>query len=452
MSYLESVDPWTGTVLERYQEHSMTEVNAIIRQAEARFKQWRQTGFKERSDKLLRVAQLLKAHSGMYARVIMREMGKPISQAKAEVEKCAWVCEYYAHNAQKQLSPAVCKTDARKSYVSYEPLGVVLAVMPWNYPFWQVFRFAAPALMAGNVCLLKHASNVSGSAIAMEQLFLEAGFPQCCFNTLVISSSKVEAAIDHKYVRAATLTGSEKAGSAVAGAAGRNLKKTVLELGGNNALIVLPDCNLEMSVETCVRARFQNNGQSCIAGKRLLIQRSIATAFLQKLQKKVEGLTRGKPENKDTYISCMAREDLARELEEQLQSSLDKGARILCGGSRDGAYFEPTLVTDVKPGMPLFDQETFGPVLAITVFDSLDEAIELSNRSKYGLGVSVFTTDEARILGRVADFHEGAVFINELVKSDPRLPFGGVKASGYGRELSDHGIREFTNVKTVYVK
>jgi len=452
MSYLESVDPWTGTVLERYQEHSMTEVDGIIRQAEARFKQWRQTGFKERSDKLLRVAQLLKAHSGMYARVIMREMGKPISQAKAEVEKCAWVCEYYAHNAQKQLSPAVCKTDARKSYVSYEPLGVVLAVMPWNYPFWQVFRFAAPALMAGNVCLLKHASNVSGSAIAMEQLFLEAGFPQCCFNTLVISSSKVEAVIDHKYVRAATLTGSEKAGSAVAGAAGRNLKKTVLELGGNNALIVLPDCNLEMSVETCVRARFQNNGQSCIAGKRLLIQRSIATAFLQKLQKKVEGLTRGKPENKDTYISCMAREDLARELEEQLQSSLDKGARILCGGSRDGAYFEPTLVTDVKPGMPLFDQETFGPVLAITVFDSLDEAIELSNRSKYGLGVSVFTTDEARILGRVADFHEGAVFINELVKSDPRLPFGGVKASGYGRELSDHGIREFTNVKTVYVK
>jgi succinate-semialdehyde dehydrogenase/glutarate-semialdehyde dehydrogenase len=452
MSYLQSINPYTSIRIAQYKEQSQEVVNAIITKAHSRFAAWKKTSIKARGDKLLQLAGRLRQNKDEYARTITLETGKPISQAVAEVEKCAWVCTYYAQNAAEHLADSSFTTDATSSYVRYDPLGVILAVMPWNYPFWQVFRFAAPALMAGNVCLLKHASNVSGSALKLQQLFLDAGYPEHCFSTLLISSSGVNAVIDHPLVKAVTLTGSEKAGSAVAERAGRAIKKTVLELGGNNALVVLPDCDMEATLETCVQARFQNTGQSCIAGKRLLLHSTLTQDFCDKLKQRVQALRSGDPLDKDTYIGTLAREDLAKELEDQLQKSLAMGARLLCGGERIGAYFAPTLVCDVSPGMPLFDQETFGPVLAITTFNDLDEAIALSNNSRFGLGVSVFTKDTGTLLARLSDFDEGAVFINELVKSDPRLPFGGVKASGYGRELGPNGIREFTNVKTVYIK
>lgn len=452
MKQLESINPYNHKIVGRYQQHSRLEVDQIIRNAHACFKSWRKTTFAERQNLLNEVASILQKQTDKYALMITAEMGKPISQARAEVEKCAWVCSYYAEKAEEQLAPQLYVTDAEKSYARFDPLGVVLAVMPWNYPFWQVFRFAAPALMAGNVCLLKHASNVTGAALMLQQIFTEAGLPSFGFSTLKIPSSMVGSVIDHELVRAVTLTGSERAGSAVASRAGKNLKKTVLELGGNNALIVLPDCEMESTLETCLQARFQNTGQSCIAGKRLLLHSQIAEEFCDRLVYKVMDLKTGDPMDNSTFIGVLAREDLAAGLEEQLNNSIAQGARILCGGNRNKAFFEPTLVSGVKPGMALFDQETFGPVLAISTFDSLDKAIELSNNSAYGLGVSVFTSDIPGIVDRLPDFEEGAVFINELVKSDPGLPFGGVKGSGYGRELSEHGIREFTNVKTVYIK
>ena len=378
-------------------------------------------------------------------------MGKPISQAIAEVEKCAWVCEYYAENAKDQLQNEIIKTDAYKSYVSYEPLGVVLAVMPWNYPFWQVFRFAAPALMAGNIGVLKHASNVFGCALNIEKVFKGAGFPEHCFTTLLIGSDAMEDVIENEKVKAVTLTGSGPAGASVASIAGKNIKKTVLELGGSNALVVLKDCDMEKTVDICVQARYQNTGQSCIAGKRLIVDETIAEQFVQKLVLKVRELKSGDPMDEDTYIGTMAREDLAEDLEKQVNDSVNAGAKLILGGKREYAYFEPTILTNVTQEMPAFNQETFGPLLSVTTFKTVEEAIELSNNSQFGLGVSIFTKNIEEAEKLAFQFDEGAVFINELVKSDPRLPFGGVKMSGYGRELSEHGIREFVNRKTVYI-
>lgn len=451
MSTTISVNPYSGKEIKSYKNHTKKEVNEIIDKADKRFYSWRETSFDERKQLMLAAASELKENKEEYAETMTLEMGKPISQAIAEVEKCAWVCEYYAENAEKQLANKIIETDAHKSYVSYEPLGVVLAVMPWNYPFWQVFRFAAPSLMAGNIGILKHASNVFGNALNIEKIFKRAGFPDNCFTTLLVGSDMVEEIIENEKVKAVTLTGSGPAGSSVASIAGKNIKKSVLELGGNNALIVMKDCDMEKTIKICVQARFQNTGQSCIAGKRLIIEESIAEEFVEKLVVKVRELKSGDPMSEETFVGTMAREDLAKDLEKQVNDSVKSGAKIATGGKRLGAYFEPTILTNVTEKMSVFSQETFGPALSVTTFKSIDEAISLSNNSKFGLGVSIFTKNIEEAEKLAFRFNEGAVFINELVKSDPRLPFGGVKQSGYGRELSVNGIHEFVNKKTVYI-
>ncbi|UAB80527.1 NAD-dependent succinate-semialdehyde dehydrogenase [Marixanthomonas sp. SCSIO 43207] len=446
-----SINPYTGKKIDSFKTHTKTEVKEILSQADKRFYKWRETSYSERKKLMLAAALELKKNKKEYAQTMTNEMGKPIKQAIAEIEKCAWVCEYYAEHAEKQLSNETIKTDAHKSYVSYEPIGVVLAVMPWNYPFWQVFRFAAPALMAGNIGVLKHASNVFGSALNIEKVFKRAGFPEYCFTTLKVGSDMIEEIIENPIVKAVTLTGSGPAGSSVASIAGKNIKKSVLELGGNNALVVLNDCDIDTTIDTCVQARFQNTGQSCIAGKRLLVDASISEEFIQNLIKKVRELKSGDPMDEETYIGTLAREDLAQDLEKQVSATIQAGAKLEIGGKRQNAYFEPTVVSSVTSDMAMFKEETFGPALSITTFETIEEAIELSNTSKFGLGVSIFSENIEAAEKLAYRFDEGAVFINELVKSDPRLPFGGVKESGYGRELSNHGITEFVNRKTVYI-
>jgi len=449
---IESKNPYTGEVLEKFKELTKPEIDDALDKADSRFKSWRKTTFKERAELMLKAAAELKKNKQEYAKDISLEMGKPITQAIAEIEKCAWVCEYYAENAEKHLSTKKIDTDGTKSYVRYEPIGVVLAVMPWNYPFWQVFRFAAPALMAGNIGILKHASSVMRSANNIQKVFERAGFPKACFQNLVLSSSKIEDIIRDERIKAVTLTGSKPAGAAVASTAGEEIKKSVLELGGSNALVVFKDANISESVKTCVQARFQNTGQSCIAGKRIIIHESIAEEFTEKFVKQVRELKSGDPLDKDTFIGTLAREDLAEDLEKQVQDSVKAGAKIILGGKRDKAYMEPTILTGVTPDMSIFKEETFGPAIGITTFKKDQEAIDLVNLSDFGLGVSIFTEDMDFAEKIVPEFDDGAVFVNELVKSDPRLPFGGTKTSGYGRELSEDGIREFVNKKTVYIK
>lgn len=449
---IESVNPYTGELIEKFKELTKTEIDKALEKANNRFAKWRKTSFNERADLMLKAAEELKKNKKEYARDISLEMGKPITQAISEIEKCAWVCEYYAENAEKHLSSRKIKTDASKSYVSYEPIGVVLAVMPWNYPFWQVFRFAAPALMAGNIGILKHASNVMRSAGNIQKVFERAGFPEACFQNLVVGSSKIEDIIRDERVKAVTLTGSKPAGGAVASAAGEEIKKSVLELGGSNALVVFKDADIKESVETCVMARFQNTGQSCIAGKRLLLQENIYDEFMEEFVRQVRELKSGDPLEEDTFIGTLAREDLAKELEEQIRDSVNNGAKIILGGKRDRAYLEPCIVEDVTPEMRMFKEETFGPAISVTRFKDEKEAIDLVNQSDFGLGVSLFTQDMDFAERLVPEFEDGAVFVNELVKSDPRLPFGGTKISGYGRELSEDGIKEFVNKKTVYFK
>lgn len=383
--------------------------------------------------------------------LMSKEMGKPIKQGEAEIEKCAWLCDYYAINAAEFLRQKKVDTDATQSYVSYEPLGVILGVMPWNYPFWQVFRFTVPTLLSGNTVLLKHASNVMGCAQAIEKIFTACGFPDHAFQHLIIKSDQVEWVLSHKYVQGVSLTGSEKAGRAVAAVAGRAIKTSLLELGGSNAFIVLEDADLDRAVATAVQARYQNTGQSCIAAKRLLLHDAIAEDFLDRFVRKVKELKSGDPRNDDTFIGVMAREDLAKTLESQMHRSLEYGAKLICGGRRQGAYFEPTVMVSAHTSVPVMQEETFGPLVCACTFKTLDEAIRVSNDSGFGLGVSVFTKTPENIISRIDDFNEGAVFINELVKSDPRLPFGGVKVSGYGRELGLEGIRAFVNAKTVFV-
>ncbi len=445
-----STNPYTGEKIAEYKELTKGKINKKLKKAEKIFAEWRFTSFERRSELLLNLAQDLRVNREKYAGMMTAEMGKPITQARAEVEKCAWVCTYYAENAPQQLQTKNIDTDAFKSYVTYEPIGIVLAVMPWNYPFWQVFRFAAPAMMAGNVAVLKHASNVMGCAQLIEEAFMNAGFPEGCFQNLIIPSKRVEYVLRHENVKAVTLTGSTPAGSSVAGIAGQEIKKSVLELGGNNALVVFEDADIEKTVKTCIQARFQNTGQSCIAGKRLLVHESVYPEFVEKFLTEARELKSGDPTNDETYIGVLAREDLAEDLEKQLKKSVKKGAKVILGGNRNGAYFEPTIVINVTKKMPVFKDETFGPLMAVTSFKNDMEAIDLVNKSKFGLGVSIFTQDFDRAEAMVSHFDDGAVFVNELVKSDPRLPFGGTKTSGYGRELSEDGIKEFVNRKTVY--
>ncbi len=448
----ESINPYTGEKLFQFKSLGQNEVLEKIQISQNCFESYRNTSYGERSSLMRKAAEVLRTHVDKYAKIMTLEMGKPISQSKAEVEKCAWVCEYYAQNAKEQLKDEIIKTDANESFVRYEPLGIILAIMPWNYPFWQVFRFATPNLMAGNVSLLKHASNVMKSGEMIQEVFERAGFPKGCFQHLTIGSEEIETIIADPRVKAVTLTGSKSAGASVAAIAGKYIKKSVLELGGSNALIVFEDAHIDGALEVCIQARFQNTGQSCIAGKRLLVQSSIADNFIEKFRNKVLELKSGDPMDKNTYIGVMAREDLAVELERQVNASVGMGAKILCGGIRKGSYFSPTILGDVEKEMPVFKEETFGPVIGITTFENEEDAVALSNASEFGLGVSLFTSDIQRAKRLIPQFEEGAVFVNELVKSDPRLPFGGVKTSGYGRELSSHGIKEFVNKKTIYIK
>tara|TARA_R110002020_G_scaffold154714_4_gene335096 strand:+ start:14036 stop:15394 length:1359 start_codon:yes stop_codon:yes gene_type:complete len=445
-----SINPYNLQEVFSIKELTEKQTEDAINRAHERFLSWRKTPFSKRSKLMKAAAEELRSNKQEYAKTITKEMGKPIKQAIAEIEKCAWVCDFYAENAENQLSKRVIETDAVESYVSYEPIGVVLAVMPWNYPFWQVFRFAAPALMAGNIGILKHASNVMQSAENIQKVFERAGFPDDCFQNLPLSSDKIENVIKNKKVKAVTLTGSKPAGSAVASTAASEIKKSVLELGGSNALVVFKDCDIDKTIKTCVQARFQNTGQSCIAGKRLIVHENIIEDFTQKFVDAVKELKSGDPMDEDTFIGTLAREDLAEDLEKQLKESIEAGAKVLIGGKRDKAYFEPTVVTNVSAEMSIFKEETFGPLIGITSFKTDEEAVSLVNASEFGLGVSIFTQDFEKAKSLVTQFDDGAVFVNELVKSDPRLPFGGTKISGYGRELSVDGIHEFINKKTVY--
>jgi len=451
MAVLKSINPYDPSRIVNYPQ--LSDMNLAIRlgRANAVFASYRQSSFEERAAKMNRVAGLLRERSRQYAEIITREMGKPVTEASAEVKKCAWVCEYYAEHAARFLSERVVKTEAEESRVLYEPLGPVLAVMPWNFPFWQVFRFAAPAMMAGNTALLKHASNVQGCAGAIEEIFSEAGFEEGVFQNLAIGSDRVAGVIANEYVRAVSLTGSELAGMAVASEAGRHLKKCVLELGGSNAFVVLNDANRDLALNLAIPARMQNGGQSCIAAKRFILESWIAEDFIPLLVKRVKGLVLGDPMDEATQVGPLVSVKQAQEVEAQVRLSVEMGARLHTGGSRNGAFFEPTILTGVTPEMPVFCEEVFGPVFAVMEANSPEHALELSNLSGFGLGMQLFSDSERSAELFIHGAEEGAVFVNAMVKSDPRLPFGGVKRSGYGRELSEEGIREFVNIKTIWI-
>lgn len=398
---------------------------------------------------------MLRERREEFATLMAAEMGKPLKQGIAEAEKCALGCEYYADHAEAHLTTEIVETEASRSCVVFDPLGVVLAVMPWNFPFWQVFRFAAPALMAGNVGVLKHASNVPGCALAIEEVFSRAGFPTGTFRTLLIGSGQVKAVIEHPLVRAVTLTGSTPAGQAVAAQAGAVVKKTVLELGGSDPYIVLADADLDQAVDTCVASRLINSGQSCINAKRFIIVEPLLAAFTERLVAAMQSKKMGDPLAEGTDVGPQARQDLRDELHRQVQESVAKGAKLLLGGEVPpgrGSYYPPTVLADVKPGMPAYDEELFGPVAAIVSARNEADAVRIANDTPFGLGAAVFTRDVARGERVARELEAGCTFVNALVASDPRLPFGGLKASGYGRELGSYGIREFVNVKTIYVK
>ncbi len=451
-----AINPATGDTIKTYEEMTSAEVAHVITQAHETFLDWKQTTFAERARLMQRAAHILREKANEYAVLMAQEMGKPIREGRAEAEKCAWACEYYAENAAAFLQPEVIPTDASKSFVTFQPFGVVLAVMPWNFPFWQVFRFAAPALMAGNTGVLKHASNVPGCALAIEEVFRQAGFPDHAFRTLLIGSKHVEAVIEHPMVTAVTLTGSTPAGKAVAKKAGEMIKKTVLELGGSDAYVVLEDADLDATVTTCVASRLINAGQSCIAAKRFVVVEAMRQRFEEAFVTQMRRAQVGDPLDEHTQVGPLARHDLRDDLHHQVQMSLAKGATCLLGGvlpESKGAYYPPTVLTQVTKGMPAYDDELFGPVAAIIGAPDEKEAIRVANDSVFGLGAAVFTQDLAK--GERIAAHElaaGCCFVNALVKSDPRLPFGGIKESGYGRELSSYGIKEFVNIKTVFVR
>jgi succinate-semialdehyde dehydrogenase/glutarate-semialdehyde dehydrogenase len=450
-----AINPATGQPIRDYPEDPAPEVDRRIALAWEAFAVWRETSFAERGRRLRAAAGVLRDRGPKYARLMTDEMGKPISSALAEVEKCAWVCEFYADHAERFLAPQRVATDAAESFVRFDPLGPVLAVMPWNFPFWQVFRFAAPALAAGNVGLLKHAANVPGCGLAIEEVFREAGIPDGGFATLLVPAAGVARVIEHPCVRAVTLTGSEAAGREVARVAGRALKKTVLELGGSDAFLVLADADPAAAATAAAAARCVNSGQSCIAAKRFIVEEAIAARFEEAFAAAMAAMRVGEPLDPQTQVGPLAREDLLADLESQVERSLDRGARLLTGGrrlDRPGFFYPPTVLAGVEPGMAAFEEETFGPVAAVVRCRDADDGVALANRSPYGLGASVWTAEPGRGRDLAARLEAGSVFVNEIVKSDPRLPFGGVKSSGYGRELAEFGIREFVNVKTVWVK
>ena len=453
---LESINPANDELIASYEETSTEAIASAVTLADRAFPAWRELDFKSRAEAMGRAASLLEAGKAELAELMAAEMGKPLKQGRAEVEKCASACRYYAENAARFLAPQPIETDAAKSYVAFPPLGVILAVMPWNFPLWQVFRFAAPALMAGNACLLKHASNVTGCALAIGRLLREAGFPENLFTVLCVRAGAVEKVLERREVAAVTLTGSAAAGRAIAAQAGRLLKKSVLELGGSDPYVVLEDAEMESAVETCVASRLINAGQSCIAAKRFIVVESIRREFTERFVAAMRSKRMGSPLDADVDLGPMARRDLREQLHAQVVESVRRGAKLLLGGeipSGPGAYYPPTVLADVGPGMPAYEEETFGPVAAVIAARDEADAIRIANDSTFGLGSAIFTRDKARGERLAAESLEaGSCFVNALVRSDPRLPFGGIKESGDGRELSAFGIREFVNVKTVYVR
>ena len=449
-----TINPTTGEALKTFTELSAQQIEDKLQLAAATFQTYRLTSFAARAERMVRAADILENDKQELGRLMTIEMGKPLKAAVSEAEKCAWVCRYYAENAQQHLADKTVETNAKQSYVRFQPLGPVLAVMPWNFPFWQVFRFAAPALMAGNVGLLKHASNVPQCAVAIEDIFRRAGFPEGVFQALLIGSDKVEGILEDARVVAATLTGSEPAGSSVAGIAGKQIKKTVLELGGSDPFIVMPSANLEEAITTAVKARTINNGQSCIAAKRFIVAAEIYDKFERGFVGQMEQLRVGDPLEEKTDIGPLATPQIVADLEKQVQAAVASGARILTGGKRldrPGNFYEPTVLVDVDPATPVSCEEIFGPVAMLFRVNDIAEAIRIANATTFGLGSAAWTNDAAEQQLFIDELEAGCVFINGMVASDPRLPFGGVKHSGYGRELAEFGIREFVNIKTVWI-
>lgn len=452
---LESRNPCNGELLSSHPPLDAAALESRLAAAEAANAAWHDRPLPERIRLLADMSTLLERETGRLARLMSLEMGKPIREARAEVAKCALGCRHYAEHAQGYLRPEVIVSDATRSYVDCQPLGTILAIMPWNFPFWQVFRCAAPALAAGNTVLLKHAANVPQCALAIGELFERAGFPSGVFQTLLIEAVRAEALIADPRIMAVSLTGSEAAGRRVAAAAGAALKKSVLELGGSDPFVVLEDADLDLAAQTAVTARFQNSGQSCIAAKRFIVLDAVADAFLKRFQDSVEALVEGDPLKEETQVGPLARADLRAQLHQQVQESIALGARLLCGGrlpDGPGYFYPPTILDAVRPGMPAWSEELFGPVAALIRVADEEEALRVANDSRFGLGASAWTRDAARGERFIQRVESGLGFVNGMVRSDPRLPFGGVKASGYGRELSAHGLREFVNLRTIWIR
>lgn len=450
-----TINPATGELLKTFEPLTDAQIEQSLSLAQQAFEQYRHLSIEQKAHWMQNAANILETDAEKFGKLMTLEMGKPLKSAIAEAKKSAWVCRYYAENAAQFLANVPAATDASLSYVRYEPLGIILAVMPWNFPFWQVLRFAAPALMAGNVGLLKHASNVPQCALAIAEIFTQAGFPEGVFQTLLIGSSQVAQVITDDRVKAGTLTGSEPAGMSFAALAGKHIKKTVLELGGSDPFIVLESADLEAAVQAAVTARMLNNGQSCIAAKRFILAEAIADQFEQGLVEKFQALKIGDPMAEDTDVGPLATPDILQDIDNQVKASVEKGAKVLIGGqplAQAGNFYPPTILSDIPPGTPPYEEEFFGPVALMFRVSNLDEAIKLANSTVFGLGASAWTTDEAERDRLISELDAGAVFINGLVKSDPRLPFGGIKRSGYGRELSIQGLHEFVNIKTVWVK
>lgn len=453
---LKSINPTTGKIVKTYESHSEKGVEKIINSVDKSWHHWRITSFTYRAALMQNLSTLLRSRKEELALLMAVEMGKVIREGISEIEKCAWVCEYYAQNGESFLENEFIQTGAKKSFVTYQPLGTILAVMPWNFPFWQVFRFAAPTIMAGNTAVLKHASNVPGCAMAIEELFREAGFPENVFRTLLIGSNQVESVIKHHAIKAVSLTGSTPAGKSVTAIAGSALKKCVLELGGSDPYLILKDADLEAAAKICAAGRLLNAGQSCIAAKRFIIVDEVYSEFLEHFTHEMNRAYFGDPCDQETTMGPMARTDLRDELHQQVVNSVKMGAEIVLGGeipNRKGAFYPPTILENVKSGMPAYDEELFGPVAAVIRVKDEAMAIRVANDTEFGLGAAVFTRDLKKgehIAEKLLD--AGCCFVNDNVKSDPRLPFGGIKESGFGRELSSQGIREFMNMKTVVVK
>lgn len=452
---IETVNPATGTRIQSYEEIADSAVQESLDRMQAAFLEWKKTPLNKRAAYFRKAAEVLRAGAGKYARLMTAEMGKPLKQAENEIEKCAWLCDYYSENSETMLAPVPVKTDAKQSFVAFEPQGIILAIMPWNFPFWQAFRAAVPALTAGNVMVLKHASNVSGCALAIAEILKEAGFPKNVFEVFLMGSKRVAGLIANPLIRGVTLTGSVPAGRAVAECAGRHLKKTVLELGGSDPYVILEDADLDTAVNACAVSRMINGGQSCVAAKRFIVAEKVKAEFEKKLVEVLSRKKTGDPLDPATEVGPMARHDLRDELHEQVTRSVKQGAKLLLGGvipEDPGAFYPPTVLTDVRPGICVYSEETFGPVASIISAPNEEEALRIANDSVFGLGAAVFTADTERGC-RIAkeELDAGLCFVNDFVKSDPRLPFGGVKDSGYGRELGQFGILEFVNIKTVSI-